>query len=158
VLEVLGLPGAPGAEVQLAVVRLLRHRDRRQPQHDPLERRGDRSRVGDVVAQVGAVVYARHDQLGLEVEQPERGEAHAVHGGAVGGEAARAVPELDLLHPERLLEGDAARRRGAVGVGRDHGQLDTGHTEQRAPEHVQAGGCDAVVVGEQNLHCRENSQ
>ena len=56
---------------------------RRSPgsaEHDALERGGDRAGVGDVVAEVGAVVDPRDDQLGLEaLDQAELGEAHAVH-------------------------------------------------------------------------------
>ena len=45
-------------------------------EHDALERGGDRARVGDVVAEVGAVVDAGDDQVGLEVvDQPERRRA-----------------------------------------------------------------------------------
>ena len=52
---------------------LLGDRDRRQPEHDALERGRDRARVGDVVAEVGAVVDAGDDQVGLEaLDQPER--------------------------------------------------------------------------------------
>ena len=64
----------------------------------------------------------------------------------------RAVAELDLLDPERLARGDAARGGAAVGVRRDHRQLDARHLEQRAAHGVQAGGLDAVVVGEEDLH------
>jgi hypothetical protein len=148
---VLALPGAPGAEVERAVVGLLGDGDRRQAQHDPLERGGDGPRVGDVVPQVGAVVDARHDQLGLEVEQPQGRQPHAVHRRAVGREAAGAVAELHLLDPQRLLEGDAARSGRAVRVGRDDGELEAVHAQQGVAERVQAGGGDAVVVGQQNL-------
>jgi hypothetical protein len=57
-----------------------------------LERRRDRARVRDVVAEVRAVVDAGHDEVGLEaLDQPERGEAHAVDRRAVGRVADRAV-------------------------------------------------------------------
>ena len=87
------------------------------PEHDALQRGGDRARVGDVVAQVGAVVDAGDDQVGLEaLDQPERGEPHAVHRRAVAGVAHGAVVELDLAHPQRAAERDRARRRGLVVV------------------------------------------
>ncbi len=58
--------------------------------------------VGDVVAEVGAVVDAGDDQVGLEaVDQPERGEPDAVDRRAVAGVAARAVLEADLGDPQR---------------------------------------------------------
>jgi hypothetical protein len=150
--EVLARPARTGAEVHLAVVGLLRDGDRRDTEDDPLERGRDGAGVGDVVAQVRAVVDAGHDQLGLEVDQAEGREAHAVDRRAVGGEAAGSVAELDLLDPERVVRRDAARGGRAVRVGRNHGQLDPGHLEEGAPQRVQADGADPVVVGEQDLH------
>src|SRR6201999_823325 len=52
-----------GAEVAVAV-RVLRDGDRRDAEHDALERGRHRARVGDVVAQVHAVVDAGDDQVG----------------------------------------------------------------------------------------------
>ena len=89
---------------------------------------------------------------GGALDQAERGEAHAVHRRAVGGEAAGAVAELHLLDPERVAGRDARAGGAAVRVGRDHRQLDAGQLEQRPPHHVQAGGGDAVVVGQQDSH------
>ena len=144
------LPAQP--EVHLALARLLRDRDRRQAEHDSLQRGGDGAGIGDVVAQVGAVVDPRHDQLRLEADQPEGGEPHAIDGGPVGRVTHAAVLEVDLLHPQRRPGGDAAGAGGAVRVGRDHRQLDVGHRQQRAPHLVQALRGDAVVVGEQDFH------
>ena len=59
------------------------------------------------------------DQVGPLADQAEVGEADAVDRGAVGGVADGAVVEVDLLDPERRAGGDRARRRAAVGVGRD---------------------------------------
>ena len=57
--------------------------------------------------------------------EPERGEADAVDRRAVGGEAGGAVAELHLLDPERLAQIVMLRAVArAVGVGRDHRQLD----------------------------------
>ena len=66
----------------------------------------------------------------------------------------RAVAELDLLDPERLAVVMLRAVALAVGVRRDHRQLDARDLEQRPPHRVQAGGLDAVVVGEQDLHRR----
>jgi hypothetical protein len=98
------------------------------------------------------VVDSRDDQLRPGLDQAERREAHAVHGRAVGRVAHRPVAELDLLDPERRAGRDAARRRRAVRVGRDHREVDPRHLQQRATHGVQARGLDAVVVGQQNLH------
>ena len=84
-----------------ASLRLLRDGDGGDAEHDPLERGGDRARVRDVVAQVHAVVDAGDDQVGALADEPELGEAHAVDGRAVGGEAARPVAQLDLGHGQR---------------------------------------------------------
>ena len=107
-------------EVHLARERLLRDGDRRQPEHDALERGGDGARVGDVVAEVGAVVDAGDDQLGLEaLDQPERREADAVDRRAVGRVADRAVAEVDLLDPQRAAGRD---RRGRSPSGWSRGR------------------------------------
>ena len=69
------------AEVERPRARLLGDGDRRHPEHDALERRGDGAGVGDVVAEVRAVVDARDDEVGAEVgDQPESGKPHAVDG------------------------------------------------------------------------------
>ena len=85
---------------------------------DALQRGGDGARVGDVVAEVGAVVDAGDDQVGGEaVDQPQRGEAHAVDGRAVGRVADGAVAEVDLLHPQRAARGDRAGGGGRLPSG-----------------------------------------
>ena len=103
------------------------------------------------VAEVGAVVDAGDDDVGLEaVDQTQRGHAHAVHRRAVAGEAVRAVAERHLGDPQRAAEGDRPGRGRAVAVGRDHGQLHVLERHQRAPQRLQPFGVDAVVVGEEH--------
>ena len=141
------------ADVAHAAARgLLGDRHRRDAEDDPLEGRGDGARVGDVVAEVGAVVDPGDDQVGPAAEQPQLGEADAVDRRAVGGKAAVAVAELDLLDGERRAGRDAARGRAAVRVGGDHVDLDPVDLAQRAARRLQAGGGDPVVVGEENAH------
>src|SRR5256885_16831106 len=60
-----------------------RHGDAGDPEHDALERRRDRPGVGDVVAEVRAVVDPRDDQLRLLTDETQRREAHAVDRRAV---------------------------------------------------------------------------
>ena len=144
---------AAEAEVHLARGRLLGDGDPRDAEHDPLERRGDGARVGDVVAEVRAVVDAGDDDVGLEaLDEPELREPDAVDRRAVGRVARRAVLEVDLLDPERAARGDHARERGAVAVGRHDRELDVGQRDERAPQRLQALGLDAVVVGEEHAH------
>ena len=93
------------------------------------------------------------DQLGLEaLDQAEVREPHAVDRRAVGRVADGPVVEVDLLHPQRPPGGDRARHRRAVAVGRDHRQLDRRDAAKRAPQRLQAGGLDPVVVGQQHSH------
>ena len=151
-LEVRALPVVRNPRVEPAVEGLLRGGDGGDAEHNALERRGHGARVGDVVAEVGAVVDAGDDQLRLELQKAEPGEAHAVHRRAVGGETTPTVAEVHLLDPERLARGDAPRRGAPVGVGRDHRELHVRDLEQRLAHHAQADCLDAVVVGEQDLH------
>ena len=131
---------------------LLGEGDRGDAEDDPLERRGDGARVGDVVAEVGAVVDPGDDQVGAAADQAQLGEADAVDRGAVGGVADGAVAELDLLDAQRRAGGDAAGGGAAVGVGGDHVDLDPVELAQRPPRRLQAGGRDAVVVGQEDAH------
>jgi hypothetical protein len=98
------------------------------------------------------VVDAGDDQVRALAEQPEVGEADAVDGGAVGGEAAGAVAELDLFDLEWRAGRDAAGRRAAVAVRGDHVDLEPVDVQEGAPESVEPAGGNAVVVGEQDLH------
>ena len=140
------------AVVQRARARLLGDGDRGQAQHDPLQRRRHGAGVGDVVAEVGAVVDAGDDQVGGEaLDQAEARQAHAVHRRAVGGVAAAAVGERDLRHPQRPPGGDRAGHRRAVAVGGDHRQAHPLDAHERPAQGLQAVGLDAVVVGQQHV-------
>jgi hypothetical protein len=59
--------------------------------------------VGDVVAEVGAVVDARCDEVEALLEEAEEREADAVGGGAVDRVAGRPVGERPLPDPQRAL-------------------------------------------------------
>jgi hypothetical protein len=155
-LEVLALPGPAPPEVDHALLGLLRDGDRRDTQHHSLQCGRNRARVGDVVAEVRAVVDAGHDQLGLELDQAQGREANAVDGRAVRGVADAAVAEFHLVHPQGPAGGDRAGGGASVGVGRDRGKLHSRHLQECSPHHVQAGGLDAVVVGKQHFHGRSS--
>ncbi len=143
------------AVVQRARAGLLGDGDGGQPEHDTLQRRGDGPRVGDVVAEVGAVVDAGHDDVGREaLRNPEARQAHAVHGGAVGRVPHGAVGEGHLFDPQRPAGGDRAGHRRAVAVGGDHREAHVGQHDERSPHREQPFGPDPVVVGEQHVeHC-----
>jgi hypothetical protein len=140
------------AEAHLALLRLLRERQGRQAEDQSLERRGDGSRVGDVVAEIGAVVDARDDQLRPAAEQAQVGEPHAVHRGALGRVSDRPVVEVHLIDPDRRARRDRPCRGAAIGVRGDHVQLDALDLEQSPTQRLQARRGQAVVVGEQDSH------
>ena len=157
----LGREGRHGAEVEAAADvahaaagGLLGDRNRGDAEDDSLEGGGDRARVGDVVAEVGAVVDPGDDQVGPVADQAQLGEADAVDRRAVGRVALVAVAELDLLDAQRRAGGDAARGSAAVRVRGDHVDLDPVDLAQSSPGGLQAGGRDPVVVGQQNSHRR----
>ena len=129
------------AEVHLALHGLLGDRDRRHAQHNSSSAAATAARVGDVVAEVRAVVDAGDDQLRLEPDQAQSREPHAVHGRAVGREAGRAVAELHFLDPQRLPRRDAPRAGRPVRIRRDHRQLDAWNRQQRAPQRGRWPGC-----------------
>ena len=148
----------PEPEVHLPGRGLLGQRDGRQAEQDALQRRGDRAGVGDVVAEVRAVVGAGDDHLGLEpVDEAGRRQAHAVDGRAVRRVADRPVAEVDLLDPQRPPGGDRAAGRRAVAVGGDHHQLDAGDLQQLPAQDLEALGLQAVVVREQDPHPPEST-
>ena len=157
----LGGEGGHGAEVKAtadiahaAARGLLREGDGGDAEDDPLEGGGDRARVGDVVAEVGAVVDPGEDQVGPVADQAQLGEAHAVDRRAVGRVALVAVAELDLLDCQRRAGRDAARRGAAVRVGRDHVDLDPVDLAQRSPRRLQPRRRDPVVIGQQTRIAR----
>jgi hypothetical protein len=131
---------------------LLGEGDGGDAEDDSLEGGGDRARVGDVVAEVGSVVDPGDDQVRAAADQAQLGEAHAVDRRAVRGVADVAVAELDLLDGQRRAGRDAARGGAAVRVRGDHVELDPLDLAQGAAGRLQAGGRDAVVVGEQDAH------
>ena len=142
----LGREGGDGAEVEAAADvahaaarGLLREGNGRDAEDDSLEGGGDRARVGDVVAEVGAVVDPGDDQVGPVADQAQLGEAHAVDRRAVGRVALVAIAELDLLDRQRRARGDAARGGAAVGVGGDHVDLDPLDLAQRPSARCSPG-------------------
>ena len=120
-----------------------------------LERGGDGARVGDVVAEVGAVVDARRRRASGSKPSisPSCGEAHAVDRRAVGRVADRPVVEVGTswTHSGRrvvIMRAIAERLpSGAITA-----SSTPGHGQQRAAQRLQALGLDAVVVGEQHAH------
>ncbi len=121
----------------------------RQAEKSALEGRGHGTRVGHVVAQVGAHVGAGDDDPGARAEEPQGGRPHAVGRRAVEREAREAVAEPGLAGVQGTIDRDAAGDGAAVAVGRQ-GQ-DRAQRIEPAPQRSEAGGVDAVVVGQQDV-------
>ena len=134
-------------EVGVLVV-LLRDRERRAVVDHRLHRRADRPRVGDVVAEVRAVVDARGDEVEAVLEVAEEGEADRVGRRAVDGIRRRAVGQDPLAHAQRPHQRLLVADRALVGVGRDDRHV--AHRLERLLEREQAARLDAVVVGDED--------
>ena len=133
-----------------------REGERRTTAQRRLERGADRARVRDVGAHVGAAVDARDDEVRGGAAHAEEADAHAVRRRAVAGEAGPPLAEGRRLQVQRPVDGDAARDRAGVVIGGDGGDL--AEAVDGGAQHGEAGGVDAVVVGEQDLqghrvHC-----
>ena len=127
-----------------------REGERRVAAQRGLEGGADGARVRDVGAHVAAGVDAGHDEVGDRAAQAEQRDAHAVRRGAVAGEARRSrSPKVARLQREGAVDGDAARHRAGVAVGGDG--RDVAEAVEGAAQHGDAGGVDAVVVGEEDL-------
>ena len=145
----------PEAEVELPrALTAARRRSPGTPRTIALQRGGDGAGVGDVVAEVGAVVDPGDDEVGLEaVDQAERGEAHAVHRRAVGGVADACRRRNRSPRPRsgrRVVIERAVAERLESGAMTASSTPGTSASARRSA--CRPVGVDAVVVGEQDLH------
>ncbi len=142
----LGHPASQG-EVGMLVV-LLRHRERGALVDDRLHRRAHGARVGHIVAEVGAVVDTRGDQVEADIEVAQEREADRIGGRTVDRPCSSAVGQRPLADPEWAHERLLVTDRGLVGLGRHHIHVTDGL--QRLLEGEQAARLDAVVVGDED--------
>ena len=106
--------------------------------------------VEDADAGVGAEVDAAQDQVGLGVEQEADSQFDAVGRGAADGGAEVRAAGGPGARVEGLGEGDAVADGRAFAVGGD--DVNFAQILDGAMEGVDAGGLNAVVVGNQNAH------
>ena len=132
---------------------LLGDGEAREAEDQAFDRGGHGPRVGDVVAEVRAVVDAGDHDLGPEaVHEAQVRQADAVDRRPVGGVADGAVAERDLGDEQRAAGRDHPREGRAVAVRGDDDEVDAVDAQQRAPQGLQALRLDAVVVREQDPH------
>ena len=121
------LGGEPERDLQAAVVEpeaavagLLRDRDGGHVEDGGLERRADRARVGEVVADVQAVIDARDDEVDRRHQPREEPDAHAVDRRPRACEQRVAVGAAGSDDADGPVERDGARDAAAIAVGGDH--------------------------------------
>src|SRR5947208_10771112 len=134
------------------LVVLLRDRERGAAVDDRLHRRADRSRIGDVVAQVGAIVDARGDEVEAVPEVAEESEAHGVRRRPVDRPAGRAVGESPLADAERAHQRLLVAHRALVRLWRDNDSL--AHRVEGLLEREQPARFDTVIVGDEDPRSR----
>ena len=88
---------------------------RRNSVHGSFDRRRHGSRVGDIIAEVGAGVYARDQEVRANPKNFLQPDGDAVGGGAVEGVDVR--PEVD--HLERPVHGEGMGDRRIIAIGGD---------------------------------------
>jgi hypothetical protein len=137
-------------EPEAAVVGLLRHGDRGQVEDRGLERRPDGAGVGDVVADVQAVVDPRHDEVDRGHEAGQGADPHAVDGRSRAGEHGVALAAAGGDHADGAVERDRAGHAAAVAIRGDHGDLQP-ELEQLPTEGDQPLGGDPVVVRQEHV-------
>ena len=116
---------------------------------DRLHGRGDRARVGHIVAEVGVRVDARNDQVDLFLDHAQQRQRHAVGGRAVAGQRGGTVRKHSLADSQGAVQGLDVARGAPVTVGREHG-----HPPQVAHllrQGQQTRRLDPVVVGHHDV-------
>lgn len=105
----------------------------------------DRAGVIDIFAEIAAAIDAGDNEVGLVFEKSVESENHGVGGGAFDGIFAGGdLVAIDGLAESERLCGGAAFVRGS-----DDGQ--SGVIFESVHESAEAGGVDAVVVGDENV-------
>lgn len=116
------------------------------PHQSGFQGSGDRSRVGNVIAEISSAVDPGNDQVRTAIQKPVNTEVDAIGGGAVDGEDAGAY----LLGPQRMMKGERMAGRASFPIGRDDN--DPAQGSKSFGQHDDAGGMDAIIVCDQNQH------
>ena len=92
------------------------------------------------------MVDPRDDEVGPHLHDAVDRQVDGVGGRPVDGEVA----VVQLLDPQRPIETQRMARRALLAIGRHH--PDVAERCQRRFERADAGGANAVVIGDQNAH------
>jgi hypothetical protein len=117
-----------------------------EAQETPLHRRGDGTRIDHVVAEIGAVIDARHHQVRLIVEESRQREVHAIGRRTIDLVAILPV----LLDPERGRQGQRIARSRTIPIRRDHDNVRD--LRQCGGQRVDPGCEIPVIVTYKDFH------
>ena len=124
----------------------LREGDRRHAEEKALHRGGHGARIQRVVAHVRALVDARHDQVGLVLQQAGQRDVNTVGRRAV--DVAHAVG--CRVHRQRPVQGQGVGSAAGVLLGSHHVEL--AEPFAGVDQGREAGGEITVVVRDQDAH------
>ena len=113
----------------------------------PLGGRCDRSRVDDIISQIGAVIDASHHHVRFRAHQLVDRQMHAVGRRALHRIVAAFV---DAGDPQRYFQRQRVTRAAAVAIRRHHNDLTT--RAQRLAEGTNALGMHTIIITDQNSH------
>src|SRR5271167_125459 len=117
-----------------------RYGDGRQAEKAAFDGGRDRARVQGIVAEIGAVIDAGHDDVVFKIEQSRDRQMYAIGRRAVDVVGVRVIAR----GAHRYIESQRIARPAAVSVGRNYGDGPQGF--DRPPECRQALGPIAVVI------------
>ena len=138
----------PGSSVEMSVALMGRQRygDGGYAHQVGLHGGRDRTGVGHVIAQVGAVVDTRDHQI-----RPGRQQAVDTHVDAVGGRAVHGIETCaQLEHPQGRVQRQGMTGGAPFTVRGNHG--DPAQLPQGLGQRQDTGGMDAVVIGNHDVH------
>jgi len=130
------------------MVRVNGHRDAGNVVDRGFHRRGDGTRVREIVREVAAGIDPADDERGFFRKQAQHHERDAIGRRAVGGVRRRAVAQRRLIDAQRFVHRLGVTRRAPIAIRRDDDHV--ANFLQRLFEREQARRIYAVVVGDEN--------
>jgi hypothetical protein len=124
-----------------------RHRHGGQSEKTSFHRRRHGSGIDHVIAQVGGVVDAGHDDVGFDIQHSRQRKMHAI--GRRAGDAPGLL--IQLLDADGQIQGQRIAGAGAVAVWCHHQDF-MACGAQALRKDSDAGGVYAVVVTYQYAH------
>ncbi len=118
---------------------------------DPRLHRGrDRAGVGDVIAEIAAVIDAGEDELRSTLEAARHSSHRQEH--AIGRSSVdREARVVELPQAKRATHGQRMARAALLSIRRH--DLHLAEVAHRGVQREQAFGLDPIVIGQQDSHC-----